>query len=166
MTVKLTASSPAPVSAELWESRLSVSQISGGTLLLSLAGDWKLRAGLPSPTDVGKHLDAAGSVRRLAFDVTQLGAWDSGLLAFLVGVQDLCKTRGIQMDPGALPEGGFLLAELATFQEVSDPSVGTVVAQPLRVALGDHCFRVGVEEAQRKPKSQPTRSPPHARVGR
>ena len=43
-------------------------------------------------------------MRRLAFDATQLRAWDSGLLAFLVGVQDLCKTRGIQMDPGALLE--------------------------------------------------------------
>jgi phospholipid/cholesterol/gamma-HCH transport system permease protein len=112
--VELTASSPASLSAEQWESRLSVSQISGGTLLLSLAGDWMLRAGLPSPTDVGKHVDAAGSVRRLAFDATQLGAWDSGLLAFLVGVQDLCTTRGIQMDSGALPEGARRLLKLAT----------------------------------------------------
>ncbi len=114
MTVELTASSPVFVSAEQWESRLSVSQISGGTLLLSLAGDWKLRAGLPSPTDMGKHLDAAGSVRDLAFDATQPGGWDSGLLAFLVCVQDLCKTRGIQMDPGALPEGARRLLKLAT----------------------------------------------------
>jgi phospholipid/cholesterol/gamma-HCH transport system permease protein len=114
MTAKLTASSLASVSAEQWESRLSVSQVGDGTLLLNLAGDWKLRAGLPSPTDVGKHLDAAGSVRRLAFDATHLGAWDSGLLAFLVGVQDLCKTRGIQMDPVALPEGARRLLKLAT----------------------------------------------------
>ena len=86
----------------------------GGTLVLGLAGDWKLRAGLSAPADVGRHLEAAGSVRRLAFDTTHLGAWDSGLLAFLVGVQDLCKTRNIQIDPAALPEGSRRLLKLAT----------------------------------------------------
>src|SRR4030095_5680773 len=112
--VQLTASSPDTVTAEPEEPRLSFGQLEGGTLLLSLAGDWKLRAGLPAPTDVGRHLEAAGYARRLAFDTTQLGAWDSGLLAFLVGVQDLCKTRNIQIQPDALPEGARRLLKLAT----------------------------------------------------
>ena len=83
-------------------------------LRVGLAGDWKLKAGLPTPAEVGKRLETAARVRRLAFDAAQLGAWDSGLLAFLVGVQDLCKTRNIQMDPGALPEGARRLLKLAT----------------------------------------------------
>jgi phospholipid/cholesterol/gamma-HCH transport system permease protein len=112
--VQLTASSPDRVRAEPQEPRLSFSQRDGGTLLLGLAGDWKLRAGLPAPKDVGKHLDASGTVRRLAFDASQLGAWDSGLLAFLVGLQDLCKTRSIEIDPAALPEGSRRLLKLAT----------------------------------------------------
>jgi phospholipid/cholesterol/gamma-HCH transport system permease protein len=112
--VQLTASSPDTVTAEPKEPRLSFGQLEGGTLLLSLAGDWKLRAGLPAPTDVGRHLEAAGYARRLAFDTTQLGAWDSGLLAFLVGVQDLCKTQNIEIDSGALPEGSRRLLKLAT----------------------------------------------------
>src|SRR5215475_13435681 len=99
--VQLPASSLDRVRAEPQEPRLSFSRLDSGTLVLGLAGDWKLRAELQAPADVGRHLDAAGSVRRLVFDSTQLGVWDSGLLAFLVGVQDLCKTRSIQIDPEA-----------------------------------------------------------------
>src|SRR5499425_802892 len=112
--VQLTASSPDTVTAELQQPRLSFGQRDGGTLLLGLAGDWKLRTGLPAPKDVSRRLEAVGRVRRLTFDTTQLGAWDSGLLAFLVGVQDLCKTRNIEILPGALPEGARRLLKLAT----------------------------------------------------
>jgi len=112
MMVQLTASSlPA---AELREAKLSFSQLDGGTLLLALRGDWKLRAGLPVVTEVARRLETSGPLRHLAFDATQLGAWDSGLLAFLVGVQDLCKTRSIEIDAAALPEGARRLLKLAT----------------------------------------------------
>jgi phospholipid/cholesterol/gamma-HCH transport system permease protein len=53
-------------------------------------------------------------VRILTVDATQLGAWDSGLLAFLVGVQDLCKTRDIRIKTDTLPDGIQRLLRLAT----------------------------------------------------
>jgi phospholipid/cholesterol/gamma-HCH transport system permease protein len=92
---------------------LSASQSDGGILLLSLGGDWKLKAGLPSPTEVGKFLEA-DSVRRLAFDTTQLEDWDSGLIAFLLGVQNLCAARNIEFEPDALPDGAYRLVKLAS----------------------------------------------------
>jgi phospholipid/cholesterol/gamma-HCH transport system permease protein len=94
--------------------RLDVNQSGEDTLLLGLRGDWKLTVGLPPAADVRKRLEAAGSVRRLAFDATQLGGWDTGLLAFLVGVQDLCKAQAIQFDAGTLPDGVRRLLKLAT----------------------------------------------------
>jgi len=112
--VQLTAAPPNRFAAEQRAPRLSFSELDAGMLRVGLAGDWKLKAGLPTPAEVGKRLETAARVRRLAFDAAQLGAWDSGLLAFLVGVQDLCKTRNIQMDPGALPEGARRLLKLAT----------------------------------------------------
>lgn len=112
--VQVTASSPDTVIAGPEEPRLGFSQLDGGTLLLSLRGNWMLKAGLSAPAEVGRRLEAAGPVRRLAFDATQLGAWDSGLLAFLVGVQDLCKTQGVEIDPDGLPEGAQRLLKLAT----------------------------------------------------
>src|SRR5215475_12075828 len=111
---QLTAASPNASAAERRSPGLSFSELDAATLLVGLKGDWKLRAGLPSPAEVGKRLETAARVRRLAFDAARLGAWDSGLLAFLVGVQDLCKTRNIEIDPGALPEGSRRLLKLAT----------------------------------------------------
>jgi len=111
---QLTAPAATSVTPVPREPKLDFGQRDGGVLLLGLAGDWKLRAGLPTPKDVAKRLEGAGSARRVAFDATQLGAWDSGLLAFLVGVQDLCKTRNIPIDPAGLPEGARRLLKLAT----------------------------------------------------
>jgi phospholipid/cholesterol/gamma-HCH transport system permease protein len=82
--------------------------------LVGLRGDWKLKSGLPLPSDVAKGIEAAGPVRTLVLDSTQLGAWDSGLLAFLVGVQDLCKTRDIRVAAETLPDGVQRLLRLAT----------------------------------------------------
>jgi phospholipid/cholesterol/gamma-HCH transport system permease protein len=84
------------------------------TLLLRLGGDWQLRSGLPTSAQVDQQLGAKPAARRLKFDAAQLGNWDSGLLAFLVGVQDLCKTRGLVLDAGNLPEGASRLLKLAT----------------------------------------------------
>jgi len=84
------------------------------TLLLRLSGDWQLRSGLPTSAQLDQQLGAKPAVRRLKFDAAQLGNWDSGLLAFLVGVQDLCKTRGLVLDAGNLPEGASRLLKLAT----------------------------------------------------
>jgi phospholipid/cholesterol/gamma-HCH transport system permease protein len=83
-------------------------------VLLRLSGDWQLRSGLPTPAQVDQQLGSSPTARRLQFDAAQLGAWDSGLLAFLVGIQDLCKTRGLNLDPGNLPEGASRLLKLAT----------------------------------------------------
>jgi phospholipid/cholesterol/gamma-HCH transport system permease protein len=112
--VQLMALSPDTTTVANVQPTLNLSEWVDGTLLLNLAGDWTLKAGLPSPAEVGKRLQAAGTVRSLAFDTTRLGTWDSGLLAFLVGVQDLCKSRSISIEPDTLPEGVRRLLRLAT----------------------------------------------------
>jgi hypothetical protein len=69
----------------------TLSQAEGGTLVLRLSGDWKLKGGLPTPGAVEKQFDLSAQPRRLTFDTTELGGWDSGLLAFLAGLQELCQ---------------------------------------------------------------------------
>jgi phospholipid/cholesterol/gamma-HCH transport system permease protein len=108
------ALSPDTVTVAKIEPTLNLSQWDGDTLLLNLIGDWTLKSGLPSAAEVGKRLEAAGTVHSLILDATKLGAWDSGLVAFLVGVQDQCKTRNIQFEPNTLPEGVRRLLKLAT----------------------------------------------------
>ena len=80
-------------------SRLTLSRTDSDTVRVGLRGDWKLEGGLPSSNEVGRYLETAGPIRRLAVDGTQIGNWDSSLLAFLVGLQNLCRGRSIQFEP-------------------------------------------------------------------
>jgi phospholipid/cholesterol/gamma-HCH transport system permease protein len=92
----------------------SLSQVEVGVLRLSLAGDWRLKGGLPTPAAVEQQIGSRSASRRLTLDATALGAWDSGLLAFLVGVEELCRAREVEFDPGNLPEGVRRLLSLAS----------------------------------------------------
>jgi phospholipid/cholesterol/gamma-HCH transport system permease protein len=84
------------------------------TLRLDIHGDWLLESGAPAAGDIGRRLGEIGDARALALDATRLGRWDTALLVFLVGVKDLCKTRGLELDTGNLPEGAIRLLDLAT----------------------------------------------------
>ena len=83
------------------------------TLVVRLAGSWKLQAGLPAATEVQPHLDATPRVWRLAFDTHDLTAWDSGLLTFVRQVIAQSMQRQIIVDQRGLPEGVQRLLALA-----------------------------------------------------
>jgi phospholipid/cholesterol/gamma-HCH transport system permease protein len=93
---------------------LTLGQAEGGTLLIRLIGDWKLKGGMPTPAAIEKQFDPARQPKRLAFDASELGAWDSGLLTFLAGLQELCRARNLELDTTSLPEGARRLLKLAT----------------------------------------------------
>jgi phospholipid/cholesterol/gamma-HCH transport system permease protein len=90
---------------------MAVSQVQADTLQVQLGGDWKLKAGLPTASAVEKELGPAG---HLNFDSGKLGSWGSGLLAFLVALQNVCKSHGVAFDAAGLPQGARRLLTLAT----------------------------------------------------
>jgi len=86
-------------------SGLSFDLPSEDTLLVRLAGDWKLANRLPAADEVMKQVDAGPKIRRLIFDTEGLRGWDSGLLIFLIRIQELAsqgRTVTIEQD-GLLP---------------------------------------------------------------
>jgi phospholipid/cholesterol/gamma-HCH transport system permease protein len=76
-----------------------------------LAGDWIAQSGcIPEfPTD-GLADSAAGHA--LAFDTTNLGRWDTGLVEFLWGAKRAATTAGLAIDATALPESARKLLSL------------------------------------------------------
>jgi ABC-type transporter Mla MlaB component len=84
--------------------RLQFDQTQAGTMLLHLVGDWKLKRGLPTAATVERQLGQTDQPRRLSFDAAEPGSWDSGLLAFLVALQDACRARGVEFVPPACPK--------------------------------------------------------------
>ena len=95
------------------EGALDFSDESGGGLLVRLSGDWIVREHLPSRTEVEQRVEATPGLRRLSFDTSRLGSWDTGLLTFLVGIQARCQERSVEVDASGLPEGVRELLRLA-----------------------------------------------------
>lgn len=95
------------------EERLSFARAAPDTLLVRLSGVWRLHRNMPSPALIRRELESAGKARRVVFEASGLGHWDSALVAFLLQVDELCKRQGIAVDRGGLPAGVRRMLELA-----------------------------------------------------
>jgi len=84
-----------------------------GTLMVTLAGDWLLSAGIPSPDGVVAELDPARGIVRVAFATGRLERWGSALLIFVAKVVDRCRAQKIAVDDAGLPGGVRTLLRLA-----------------------------------------------------
>jgi phospholipid/cholesterol/gamma-HCH transport system permease protein len=84
------------------------------TLLIHLSGSWKIANRLPATTEVAKQLAPGAGIKKVSFDATALGGWDSGLITFLLKVFDFCAKAGIAADKDSLPSGVKGLVALAT----------------------------------------------------
>lgn len=83
----------------------------GSLTTLRLSGAWALGNGLPGVDEVAPDLAAGGKV---GFETSALGAWDTGLMVFLLKLERLCRERGAEIDLGGLPDGVRGLHRLAT----------------------------------------------------
>ena len=92
---------------------MAVGRAGDGRLVVRLAGDWTLATGVPPLADVERALAASPQPTQVAFDLGQLGAWDSGLMAFVAQVATLAKERRIAVDESTLPPGLRKLLALA-----------------------------------------------------
>jgi phospholipid/cholesterol/gamma-HCH transport system permease protein len=83
------------------------------SLLVHLQGHWQLGRDMPSSSAVANELSARSAPSRIGFDASKLRGWDSALISFLVGVDDLCRLHNIENDRSGLPAGVRRLVELA-----------------------------------------------------
>jgi phospholipid/cholesterol/gamma-HCH transport system permease protein len=97
-------------SAELATVRLSESP--AGELVATLGGVWHLRGRRPEAAEVVAAAGRAGA-RRLSFDSSELGAWDSSLLIFVLEVTAAGARQGMEVDRAGLPAGVRHLLALA-----------------------------------------------------
>lgn len=93
--------------------RVTAHPVSPDTLLVSLAGHWRLEEGVPDSGPVCAALESNPAVRHLKFDTAQLTGWSSSLVAFLHQCQELCHARRIRVDWSGLPDQLRRLLELA-----------------------------------------------------
>lgn len=94
------------------ESRLSFQALHDNTLLIRLAGEWKISKEVPSIDTVQKYLSP--SIRQIVFDTKGLSAWDSSLMVFLQKLITMCSQGNIGVQREGLPQGAQKLLSLAS----------------------------------------------------
>ena len=92
---------------------LHIDHPAAGGLLIKLAGSWTLKNNPPAVDQVLQQLAGNTTIQRVSFDGRDIANWDSGLLIFLIRLQDQCQQRGIDLDLDGLPEGVHKLLDLA-----------------------------------------------------
>jgi phospholipid/cholesterol/gamma-HCH transport system permease protein len=103
-----------PVVARTSPPKWSFDRASADILLLKLEGSWTIAQALPASSEVAKAIEAGAKAQRLDFSADGVAEWDSGLLNFLLKVQDLCTRKGITAELDTLPDGIRRLLRLAT----------------------------------------------------
>ncbi len=93
---------------------LHCSRPTADTLLIELSGSWRLQDEVPALTDVEQQIEAIPRVQRMTFDTSELTAWDSALVTFLLELMAFGAQRQIVVGQEGLPEGLRRLLHLAT----------------------------------------------------
>ena len=93
---------------------LNFNRPTDGTLSLLFSGSWKIREGLPPITNLQNQVESNPNIKQIAFDTQGITDWDSGLLTFLLKVNDYCEQKNITVNTSGLPEGVKRLLEIAT----------------------------------------------------
>lgn len=84
-----------------------------GTIMIHLRGSWTIGQDLPSAREVMDYAATRPGTSRIVFDHAKLSGWDSGLLTFLVSLQNSCAPAGCDIDISGLPPGVVRLLSLA-----------------------------------------------------
>jgi phospholipid/cholesterol/gamma-HCH transport system permease protein len=93
---------------------LRLDQPDEGQVLIHFSGDWVVGRPLPSFEEVEKGLSADSRPKRVQFETTRVGAWDSLFLTFLTKIKTAAAQLQVAVDPEGLPPGVKRLLALAS----------------------------------------------------
>ncbi|MEJ2164056.1 MAG: ABC transporter permease [Desulfobacterales bacterium] len=93
---------------------LSFSRQENGTLLVRLAGSWKIGADLPASDEICRQIQPSTGIQRIVFEADRVTGWDSSLVTFLMDTYHYCSAQNIVVEKGGLPNGVRKLIGLAT----------------------------------------------------
>jgi phospholipid/cholesterol/gamma-HCH transport system permease protein len=120
---------------------LSFNRLTDGILSIIFSGSWKIRTGIPPIDNLQNEIESNPNIKQIVTDTQEITDWDSGLLTFLIKVNDYCSHKNITITTDGLPEGVKRLLAIATAvpekethkEKVSDPLLSRVGAQTIEV---------------------------------
>jgi phospholipid/cholesterol/gamma-HCH transport system permease protein len=117
-------------------------------LSVSLGGDWKLASGIPSADALLGEIASTPDLTALRLTAKDIGAWDSGLLAFLMKVTSACEAKNIVAELVDAPEGIERLIALATAVPEQTEARKEDTRAPWLARIGEGALRFREEAVQ------------------
>ncbi|MDX1779122.1 MAG: hypothetical protein R3339_09600, partial [Thermodesulfobacteriota bacterium] len=77
------------------KSSLNFNRLADGTLSIIFSGSWKIGEGLPSINNLQNQIEPDPTIKQVSIDTQEVSDWDSGLLTFLIKVNDYCAQKNI-----------------------------------------------------------------------
>jgi len=140
------------VSAELRsnvaKAAVTLERLKPDGVVVRLAGNWRIAGHPPGAGTVERQLRGLSDVRRLAYDASAITDWDSGLLAFLLGVSAAAGTAKIAVEFDGLPTGVQQLLKLATAVPERKGARRSAVVQPLLDQIGKAAQAIGRQSGE------------------
>jgi phospholipid/cholesterol/gamma-HCH transport system permease protein len=96
------------------KSSLNFNRLTDGTLSIIFSGSWKIGEGIPSISNLQNQIESDPTIKQISIDTKELTDWDSGLLTFLIKVNNFCVQKNITINTGGLSAGVKRLIEIAT----------------------------------------------------
>jgi phospholipid/cholesterol/gamma-HCH transport system permease protein len=119
---------------------MSFSRPNEDTLLVRLAGNWRIGRRLPSADEVQKQIDSGPCIQRVAFSTEGLTDWGSGLLTFLIEVIRQCSRKKIRIEKAGLPKGAVKLIALASAIPEEKGSKREGIREPFLSRIGENAI--------------------------
>jgi phospholipid/cholesterol/gamma-HCH transport system permease protein len=121
---------------------VNFSQPEEGTLLVHLKGAWKIGQDHPTAEEVMDHAAMRSGTHLITFDYSNLDAWDSSLLNFLVNLSNRCSLAGIEIEVEGLPQGVVRLLKLASGSLASESLPEKKADVSFLTNIGEHTFKL------------------------
>jgi phospholipid/cholesterol/gamma-HCH transport system permease protein len=106
-----------------------------GAAIVALSGDWHIHTQVRAPEIA--HLFSHPTIRRVAFDASRLGHWDTVLVAFLWEIKRAATAAGVTFDDSALPRAAQQLMRLLPSEPRKRPMTAHGRLPPLAWMLAE-----------------------------
>jgi len=106
------------------------------TLLVELYGSWQINDDRQPAENILQTVQEKADLRKIEFDTRKMGAWNSGLLTFLLHIHSYCTEHNIEMIRKGLPQGVERILSLALAVPEKKDARGDVKKTPLLEKVG------------------------------
>jgi len=111
-------------------------QLTDNGICVQLSGDWRFQDSLPDTNQIIREIEVT-SPHQISFDCQQLRKWDSGLMIFLVQLNNYCQKNKVYLHQKTLPTGVQKLLQLSTAVPERKGARRAVLGQPVLARIGN-----------------------------